>query len=74
MRYDNGYTSYIDVLDAEPSLFDVKLKHTQNHGAVFASLIDAHKAMGGDWVVEAGCLRTKKKLASHAGRRSYPGT
>jgi multidrug efflux system outer membrane protein len=50
LRYDNGYTSYIEVLDAERSLFNVQLSYTQNQGALFFSLINLYKAMGGGWV------------------------
>jgi len=53
LRYEGGFTSYIEVLDAERSLFDVELGYVQTQGAVFASLIDLYKAMGGGWVVEA---------------------
>jgi len=50
LRYDNGYTSYIEVLDAERSLFSVQLSYTQNQGVLFFSLINLYKAMGGGWV------------------------
>jgi len=50
IRYDNGYTSYIEVLDAERSLFNVQLSYTQNQGVLFFSLINLYKAMGGGWV------------------------
>ena len=50
LRYDNGYTSYIDVLDAERSLFDAELGYTQTKGALFQALIDLYKAMGGGWI------------------------
>ena len=50
LRYDNGYTSYIEVLDAERTLFNVELSYTQNQGALFFSLINLYKAMGGGWV------------------------
>jgi outer membrane protein, multidrug efflux system len=53
LRYEGGYTSYIEVLDAERSLFDAQLSYTQTNGAVFNSLIGLYKAMGGGWVVEA---------------------
>jgi multidrug efflux system outer membrane protein len=52
LRYDNGYTSYIEVLDAERSLFNVQLAYTQNQGVLFFSLINLYKAMGGGWVSE----------------------
>ncbi|MFM0511982.1 efflux transporter outer membrane subunit [Paraburkholderia sp. RL17-373-BIF-A] len=53
LRYEGGYTSYIEVLDAERSLFNAQLSYTQTNGLVFSSLIGLYKAMGGGWVVEA---------------------
>lgn len=50
LRYDNGYTSYIEVLDAERSLFDAELGFTQTKGGLFQALINLYKAMGGGWV------------------------
>ncbi len=53
MRYDEGVTSYLEVLDAERSLFNVELTHTTGQNAVFRSLIAIYKAMGGGWVEKA---------------------
>jgi multidrug efflux system outer membrane protein len=53
LRFDNGYTSYIEVLDAERSLFDAELSHAHTKGVLFQSLVNLYKAMGGGWVVEA---------------------
>lgn len=53
LRYDNGYTSYIEVLDAERSLFNVQLQYTQTQQAEFQSMINLYLAMGGGWVSEA---------------------
>ncbi|MEA3132077.1 MAG: outer membrane protein multidrug efflux system [Paraburkholderia sp.] len=53
LRYEGGYTSYIEVLDAERSLFNAQLSYTQTNGLVFSSLIGLYKAMGGGWVIEA---------------------
>ncbi|WP_236721937.1 efflux transporter outer membrane subunit [Pseudomonas frederiksbergensis] len=53
LRFDGGYTSYIEVLDAERSLFSAELNYTQTQGAVFVSLVNLYKAMGGGWVVKA---------------------
>jgi outer membrane protein, multidrug efflux system len=52
-RYDNGYTSYIEVLDAERSLFSSELQYAQTQGTLFQALVNLYKAMGGGWVVEA---------------------
>jgi multidrug efflux system outer membrane protein len=53
LRFEGGYTSYIEVLDAERSLFNAQLSYTQTNGLVFTSLIGLYKAMGGGWVVDA---------------------
>ncbi|MGD0281748.1 MAG: efflux transporter outer membrane subunit [Dissulfurispiraceae bacterium] len=56
LRYDNGYTSYIEVLDADRSLFSAELNYTQTQGALFQSLVNLYKAMGGGWLVAADKL------------------
>ena len=56
LRFDNGYSSYIEVLDAERSLFDVELAYVQTQGSLFQALINLYKAMGGGWVTEADDL------------------
>jgi multidrug efflux system outer membrane protein len=53
LRFDNGYTSYIEVLDAERSLFAAELFRAQTKGVLFQGLVNLYKAMGGGWVVEA---------------------
>ncbi len=53
LRFDNGYSSYIEVLDAERSLFDVELAYVQTQGTLFQAIINLYKAMGGGWVTEA---------------------
>ena len=53
LRFDEGYTSYIEVLDAERSLFNVELSYTQTHADLFRALINLYKAMGGGWIVKA---------------------
>ena len=50
LRYEGGYTSYIEVLDAERSLFNAQLSYTQAQSAVFTSMVNLYKAMGGGWV------------------------
>jgi multidrug efflux system outer membrane protein len=53
LRYEGGYTSYIEVLDAERSLFNAQLGYTQTQGAVLTSFVNLYKAMGGGWVLDA---------------------
>jgi len=53
LRYDEGYTSYLEVLDAERSLFNAELEYTQSQGVLFQALVNLYKAVGGGWVMEA---------------------
>lgn len=53
LRYEGGYTSYIEVLDAERSLFNAQLTYAQTQGVVFTSAVSLYKAMGGGWVTDA---------------------
>lgn len=50
LRYDNGYTSYLEVLDADRSLFNAELGYAQTQADVFNALVNIYKAMGGGWV------------------------
>jgi multidrug efflux system outer membrane protein len=62
LRYDNGYTSYIEVLDAERSLFEAQVSQAQTIANVRLSLVNLYKAMGGGWV--AGAERMAAPLAA----------
>jgi multidrug efflux system outer membrane protein len=53
LRYDEGYAAYIEVLDAQRSLFDAELQYVSVRGDVYTSLVNTYKAMGGGWVSEA---------------------
>ncbi|PWV59287.1 efflux transporter outer membrane subunit [Plasticicumulans acidivorans] len=53
LRYDNGYTSYLEVLDAERNLFSAELSLAQTRGSELSTLVNLYKAMGGGWVDEA---------------------
>jgi len=53
LRYDNGFTSYLEVTDAETKLFNAELQYAQSQGQLFFALINVYKSMGGGWVVEA---------------------
>lgn len=53
LRYDNGYTSYIEVLDSQRSLFGAELTYVDTQKDVYVGLINTYKAMGGGWIVLA---------------------
>lgn len=52
LRYDNGYTSYIEVLDAERSLFSAQLQYAQTQDARLQAMVGLYKAMGGAWLAD----------------------
>lgn len=64
LQYDEGYASYIEVLDAERSLFDAELTYTQTQSALFRTLINLYSAMGGGWVLEAERMAAQPAAAS----------
>ncbi|PRY08515.1 efflux transporter outer membrane subunit [Paraburkholderia sp. BL25I1N1] len=68
LRYEGGYTSYIEVLDAERSLFNAQLSYTQTQGAELTSFVNLYKAMGGGWVLAA------EKLSVPPAAPPAPGT
>ncbi len=50
LRYDEGYSSYLEVLDAERSLFNVDLIYTQTQANLFNAMVNIYKTMGGGWI------------------------
>ena len=53
LRYDNGYSGYLEVLDAERGLFSAELDYTQAKSDTYFALVDLYTTMGGGWVVDA---------------------
>lgn len=51
-RHEGGYSNYIDVLDAERSLYAAEIKQAQTQTDVYLALIAIYKAMGGGWLVD----------------------
>jgi multidrug efflux system outer membrane protein len=49
LRYENGYVSYLEVLDAQRSLFNAELQQVQLQGARLAAIVNLYKALGGGW-------------------------
>jgi multidrug efflux system outer membrane protein len=64
LRYENGYTSYIEVLDAERSLFNSQLSYAQTQDTLLRALVNVYKASGGGWVMEADKRSQPKTVAS----------
>lgn len=52
--YEGGYTSYLEVLDAERSLFNAQLQQSQLQDQQLAEIVALYKALGYGWTVDAG--------------------
>ena len=52
MRYRGGVAAYLEVLDAQRSLFGAELDETATLGAHLVSLVQLYKALGGGWPSE----------------------
>jgi multidrug efflux system outer membrane protein len=72
LRYDNGYTSFLEVLDAERSLFGAELDYARNQGDLFQALVNIYKAMGGGWVVQASQLAPQPNVHAEANPPIFP--
>jgi multidrug efflux system outer membrane protein len=48
-RYENGVTSYFEVLDAERSLFAAELRLVQTRTDLLSAMAQLYKALGGGW-------------------------
>jgi outer membrane protein, multidrug efflux system len=72
LRYDNGYTSFLEVLDAERSLFQSQLQLSQTQGQLFTALINLYKALGGGWVDEAGKLASQPAVDTSRNPPVFP--
>jgi outer membrane protein, multidrug efflux system len=53
IRFDNGYTSYLEVLDANRNLFNADLGYAQVKATLLRSFVNLYKSIGGGWVIEA---------------------
>lgn len=51
IRYENGYSDYLEVLDTERSLFSAELQLASARGDYQRALVNLYRALGGDWTV-----------------------
>ena len=49
-RYDGGVTSYLEVLEAERTLFEIELYYTELLQRRRASYNGLYKSLGGGWI------------------------
>lgn len=72
LRHDNGYSSYLEVLDAERSLFTAELDYTRAKSDTYFGLINLYKSMGGGWVIEAADMAPQPRVSLTSDPRPFP--
>lgn len=53
LRYDEGYTDFITVLDSLRQLYEAQIDHLFAQRETFVATIQLYRAMGGGWIVKA---------------------
>jgi multidrug efflux system outer membrane protein len=62
-RFEGGYSSYLEVLDAESSLFNAELLYSEGHRERLLAHVDLYKALGGGWVDTAAAQAPQPERA-----------
>jgi multidrug efflux system outer membrane protein len=57
LQFEAGTSNYLQVLDADRSLFSGRVTYNQTKSDLLASLVSIYKAMGGGWITEADKLQ-----------------
>jgi outer membrane protein, multidrug efflux system len=65
-RYDEGITSYLEVLDSERTLFDASLNASATLNYRLNSYVDLYKAIGGGWISKEEKAAAEKAAAEQA--------
>jgi len=68
LQYDAGTTSYLQVLDADRTLFDGQLSRVQTQIRTLIALVDVYRAMGGGWIDQADRLTGPQQPTQTAAR------
>ena len=64
-RYRNGYSNFLDVLDADRELFSAQLGWAQTRALQLQSMVDVCLALGGGWEGEPAALAQNANVAEH---------
>jgi len=51
LRYQEGFSDYQRVLDAQQSLFTQQSRYVTNRGVAVLAVVDLYKALGGGWEI-----------------------
>ena len=59
-RYDKGFSSYLEVLETERSLFNVQLQYSDLNQQYLSSYVNLYKALGGGWITKTEAESSKR--------------
>jgi outer membrane protein, multidrug efflux system len=59
-RYDKGYSTYLEVLETERSLFNVQLQYSELKQQYLNSYVNLYKALGGGWITKTEAESKKR--------------
>ena len=59
IRYQGGTTTYLEVLDAQRSLYSAELTLADARGNEYRSLVELYKALGGGWQPQNGSAQAQ---------------
>ena len=60
-RFEGGYSSFLEVVDADTSLFNAELLYSQGQRDRLLAHVDLYKALGGGWVDTAAARAPQPK-------------
>ncbi|MEE4236124.1 MAG: TolC family protein, partial [Anderseniella sp.] len=49
LRFEGGYSAYLEVLDAERNLFQAQINESQAHAQALIAATTLYKVLGGGW-------------------------
>jgi len=58
-RYRMGLTNFLDVLEAEKSLYSIQISRSQSQAKLLTSLVSLNKALGGGWKAAGAVEKTE---------------
>jgi multidrug efflux system outer membrane protein len=62
MRYDQGFSSYLEVLDSERAQFSAQLDLSQATQEYYNSYVRLYKALGGGWTSPQEMIENENAL------------
>jgi len=66
-RYQGGTSTYLEVLDAQRSLYSAQLILAESRGDEYRSLVQLYKALGGGWQQQDGPAQAMQAASASAG-------